>query len=240
MTDFLAGGSIAVPTEDVRESCASAWAAIGSRGEWWTGAERVAIASEARAARECATCAERKAALSPGRGVGAHRASGPLSAELVDAVHRIATDPGRLTAPVFDDVVSSGVPEAAFVEAVGVIFTQTMVDTLAVGAGASLPEAPTPMDGEPARVLPPGASPGGAWVPVLPPEHWTGPIAELYAQGPGGRVANIILALSVVPPEQLNLVNLMRRSYRHPEPVLQEPQTQLLASVVSAYNDCFY
>lgn len=233
------GGAFAV-SEDVAEACAGAWDALGSPGEWWTGAERGGIAAEARRARDCATCAKRKTALSPGRGTGGHRPSGLLGVVMVDAVHRIATDPGRLTSAVLADVVSSGNPEAAFVEAVGVIFTQTLVDSLAIALGAPLPRLPDPRPGEPPRVIPEGAGPGGAWVPVLLPDYWTGELAEMYARGPGGSVANIILALSVVPPEQLNLITLMRRTYRHPEPLLEEPQIQLIASTVSAYNDCFY
>ena len=39
------------------------WARLARPGAWWTGAERVDIAREVRAARECTLCAARKAAL---------------------------------------------------------------------------------------------------------------------------------------------------------------------------------
>lgn len=44
-------------------------------GTWWTGVERRAIATEARAARDCALCSERKAELSP---IASHSSSRAL------------------------------------------------------------------------------------------------------------------------------------------------------------------
>ena len=51
--------------DDIVASQMRAWQSLAAPGTWWTGAERVAIAREVRAARRCASCAERKAALSP-------------------------------------------------------------------------------------------------------------------------------------------------------------------------------
>ena len=41
------------------------WRRLAGPGSWWTGAERVAIAIEARRARECELCRRRKQSLSP-------------------------------------------------------------------------------------------------------------------------------------------------------------------------------
>ncbi len=50
---------------DFAESHDRFWRRLARPGAWWTGAERVAIAREARAAESCAHCQRRQAALSP-------------------------------------------------------------------------------------------------------------------------------------------------------------------------------
>ncbi|TFH21484.1 MAG: hypothetical protein E4H03_10570, partial [Myxococcales bacterium] len=81
--------------DDIVESQSRAWEALAQPGTWWTGAERVAIAREARAAWDCPLCRKRKSALSPYAVNGSHAAATDLSTVAIDAVHRIVTDPGR-------------------------------------------------------------------------------------------------------------------------------------------------
>ena len=82
---------------DLLASHREAWQRLASPGTWWTGAERVAIAAEVRAAWDCALCAQRKEALSPNAVQGAHDGPGELSPVAVEAIHRITTDSGRLS-----------------------------------------------------------------------------------------------------------------------------------------------
>ena len=107
------------------------WRWLAQPGLWWTGAERVAIAGEARNARNCALCAERKAALSPYAIDGTHVAESALPAPAIEAVHRIATDPGRLSEAWFRATLAGGVSDAAYVELVVVIACVVAVDTFA-------------------------------------------------------------------------------------------------------------
>lgn len=79
---------------------AQVWENLGRPGNWLTGSERVAIVAEARAAWECKLCKERKQALSPYSLDGVHGSSTDLDPARVDAVHRIVTDPGRLTCSI--------------------------------------------------------------------------------------------------------------------------------------------
>src|SRR5204863_9810774 len=76
---------------------ARAWERIARPGAWWDGAQRVAIAAEIRRAVECRLCRRRKAALSPSAEAGAHDSLGALPAAVVEIVHRVHTDPARLT-----------------------------------------------------------------------------------------------------------------------------------------------
>ncbi len=48
------------------------WQELAASGAWLTGPERVAVARELRAARDCRLCQERKAALSPRAIEGEH------------------------------------------------------------------------------------------------------------------------------------------------------------------------
>ena len=59
-------GDIPYPIRpDLDQATAKAWAYLGSPGNWWTGAERVAFVAEVRAAGECRLCRDRVDALSP-------------------------------------------------------------------------------------------------------------------------------------------------------------------------------
>ena len=77
-------------------------ARLGAPGEWWTGAGRVAIARETRAATDRGLCRDRRAALSPRAvtGTRTHTAATGLPEALVEVIHRIRTDSGRLTRPL--------------------------------------------------------------------------------------------------------------------------------------------
>ena len=89
---------------DITTAHARAWRRLGRAGSWLTGAERLAVAAEVRQAGHCGLCAERRAALSPYAVAGSHDHVAALPEAWVEAVHRIASDPGRLTHTWFDEV----------------------------------------------------------------------------------------------------------------------------------------
>src|SRR2546421_167253 len=75
--------------------------------------------SRPRRAAGCALCRERKASLSPGAVAGRHDGPHTLPENIVDVVHRIRTDPARLSRSWFDAVIA-GVDVGHYVELVGV------------------------------------------------------------------------------------------------------------------------
>src|SRR5229473_830517 len=83
--------------EDLLAAHRRAWQRLAQAGNWWTGAERVAIAAEVRHAWQCSLCKARKAALSPYTIAGTHDYVSTLSESAVEVIHRVVTDPGRLT-----------------------------------------------------------------------------------------------------------------------------------------------
>jgi len=245
-------GAASLPVRaEIREAHERAWVRIASPGTWWSGSERVAIAAEARAARACGLCRERKRALSPASVAGNHdspSATG-LPDAIVDAAHRIASDPGRLSRRWFEAILATGVSEGHYVEAVSVTASTVAMDTFCRGIGESLRPLPSPAPGEPTRRRPTGARGGEAWVPMLLPGDLGSDDADLYG---GLRYApNILRALSLVPDEVRGMQSLAPAhylpfarvgdpGYTPPGRAITRAQMELVAARVSALNQCFY
>src|SRR5260370_23947648 len=94
--------------DDLAAAHRRAWEHIGSPGTWWSGAERVSLAAETRNAVNCRLCRERKEALSPAAVSGSHDSLGELPENVVEVVHRVRTDPARLTRSWFESCIPSG------------------------------------------------------------------------------------------------------------------------------------
>ncbi len=234
------------PFDTTQAALDAQWPSIGQPGDWWSGAERVAIVSEARAAASCSLCADRKAALSPYAVPGEHSASAGLTAIAVDAIHRIVTDPGRLSSRWFDECQQGELAAAQVIELGGIVSTVTVADTLYRALDRPLLPLPEVRPGEPARKLPSGLEIRGAWAPMVVPERAEGLIKTLYevVLGTSGFVYNVVRALSSSPSAWSLFLQTFRPNYATsgpmPEGGLSRVQVELLASSTSAFNDCFY
>jgi hypothetical protein len=216
-------------------------------GTWWSGAERVTIAAESRRAAECGLCARCRTALTPAAIGGHHESDGRLSPAAVDAIHRIATDPGRLTRRWLDGLIVEGLAVEPYVELVGVVAAVINLDVFARGVGAAPVALPAPRPGAPTRQRPEAARDHGWWVPVIDPADASGPWADLY---PGPAYPHMQRSLTLVPDEARGAADLMTVQYmpygRVPLPgdsgerALSRTQMELLAARVSALNQCFY
>ena len=223
-----------------------AWIRLAAPGEWWTGAVRVAIGKETRAATNCGPCRERKSALSPYAVTGTHEAATDLPEVLIEVIHRIRNDAGRLTRQVYDGALAGGVRDAEYVETIGVMATVIAIDTFCDAMGMPRHTLPAPLAGEPRRRRPAGAKEGLAWVPTVAPEDVTEAESGMYD---GLDAVNIHRALSLVPAEVAGFFELDAVHYL-PDAVhcdfgnagraLTYPQIELLAARVSAINQCFY
>ena len=219
---------------------------LRSPGTWWTGAERMAIAAESRAAAGCALCRERKAAISPNAVAGEHDGEGRLPSHVVDVIHRIRTDSGRLSKAWFDEVTGADLDVAKYVELVGVVTLTAGLDYFAAALGIPLFALPEPLAGEPSRHVPAGLTEGEAWVPMLDPTNVSGPDADVF--GPSAFVPNIVRSLSSVP-DQVRALRANASSHYFDVETMSDPtarrdldrlQIELVAARVSAMNECFY
>jgi len=238
-----AGLSLPIP-DAMRAAHRGAWERLAAPGAWWTGAEKVAIAAEVRAARACHLCHERKAALSPHAVAGEHAASDSLPAAAVEAAHRIASDPGRLTRAWYEKTLAAGLAEAHYVELLGVVVTVVNLDALHRALGVAPEPLPAPRAGEPSRKRPPAVQ-ESAWVPWLALD--SAEARDLFEGRP--RVPNVARALSLVPDAVRQLNGLSDVHYLPMDQVmdprarmsqLSRAQMELIAGRVSALNECFY
>ena len=232
--------------DDLPAAHRRAWEHLARPGRYLSGAQRVAAAAEVRAAWSCSLCRERKQALSPAAVSGAHDGPGELPEAMVDAIHRITTDSGRLSRRWFDGTREAGVSDGQYVELVGVIVTIVSVHQFCRGLGVAPHPLPAPQVGEPSGERPQGLRDDGAWVPLLDPRRVGPDEADLY---PGGRTGNVLRALSLAPDEVRNLKQLSAAHYLKPEEMadlqrgtaaLDRAQVELVAARVSALRECFY
>ncbi len=195
-------------------------------GTWWSAKERLEIFRESRQALACELCEKRRLSLSPYGVDGSHDNLGNLDEHVVEAVHRMRTDPGRLTKSWFDGI-SAQLDAGAYVELVAVVSVSVIIDTFTESLGLALLELPEPVDGEPSREHYDQAAEDGAWVAITKPDPQTR--------------ANIVRALGLIPPEQGNFWQVFRHHYLSPDGrAIAAPQIELVASRTSALNQCFY
>ncbi len=215
--------------EDRTESHWKAWRQISSPGSQFTAAQRIDMVREARNALTCALCADRRDALSPNAVPGEHDTITALPTSVIDLIHRMCTDPSRIGKPWFDQTMADGLTPGEYVEVVGVVAVSVIIDTFNVGLGLDLPPLLDPAPGDPDGQLNPDAIDDGAWVPILVRER--------------DDMANIVRALGLVPEAWQNFWRVFRKHYRTRDGLVSDisrPQQELVASRISALNQCFY
>jgi len=219
------------------------WEHVAAPGTWLGGAERVAVADETRRARGCGLCCERKAALSPFAVDGEHDHAGVLSPPIVDAIHRVTTDAGRLTESWYRSLLDQGLSAETYVEVLGIAVLVISVDRFHHAMGLPPEDLPRPMPGEPSGVRPAGVVEGEAWVPMLSGKRAAEEVGMRAPTAPF-----VIRALSLVPSELKAWQDLSGAQYLEPEQMLDfgsprtinRSQIELVAGRVSLLNECFY
>lgn len=227
------------------------WQLLARPGNWWNGAERLAIAGASRDAVHCELSKQRREALSPnsvkGKHLDTHGAYDVLPEEAVQAVHRIVTDQTRISATYIEQNAEQGLSKPAYVELVGIVVTVLSIDDFHRAMGMPLEDLPESEAGDPDRYLPEQAAEGTGFVPMIPPDGATGKEADLW--GPHG-TANVVRALSLVPDAVRGWISVSDAQYLTFESMgnfdqpegrsLNRMQIELVAGRVSSMNECFY
>ena len=219
---------------------------IGGAGTWFDAATRVAIAAESRQAKHCGLCQIRKEALSPFTVQGEHEHLNALSPLVVDVVHRLVTDSGRLTESWVQEKISEGLAEEEYVEIIGIVATQIGLDTLNRGIGVAFSPMLQAQAGQPSRRRPAGAVKDLAWVATLSVDSIEDDDPQIFAKH--GAV-NIHRAISLVPREAINFFDLdvelylkdhEIRDFENEYRAISHAQIELIAARTSALNGCYY
>lgn len=194
------------------------WAHIASPGSFFTGSQRVEVASLARARRH-----------------GLERPATMLSAAVVETVETIATDAHTITAEWVTERERAGISRPAYVELLAVTSFAVVLDTLELGVGAfgvgpGLRPLPYPAPGEPSGVVDADARIEGGWVPTVGPAFPPTGFSAIPAEHRFMHTLHRELYISV--PKMFDL-DLVRDD-------LARDQMELVAARTSFVNDCFF
>jgi len=189
------------------------WARLSRPGNWWSGAERVAIAVATRRSQ-----------------AGANHHSDVLPAVAVEAAIRLALAPAETTRDMVAAQPAAGLAHAPYVEIAGVVSRIAAVDAVHRALGADLEPFPTPIDGPPEKIPAPSRGLSDkAFVPMVGGASIVGALSLVPAEMEAQRDIHGPLYLSY---EQMGLANFQRGLHRS--------QMELVAATTSALNECFY
>ena len=186
------------------------WERLAAPGTWWSGAERVAIAGTARAAR-----------------LGEEPPSSDLPGPAAEAAALLGARPGRARREWVESTAAE-LGDPAYVELLGVTARTAAVDAFHRALGFALPAFPEPLPGEPARASLPPLRRRAAWVPMPP-----GSIAHALGLVPAEDAAQEDLH----GPLYLTYDGMGDMTFSRG---LDRAQMELVAARTSALNECFY
>ncbi len=161
------------------------WARIAAPGTWWSGHERVAIATEARYSRG---------------------SSQDLTDAAIEAAGRVAADAASIRA---DDVrrwAEAGLDGFAYVELVGIVARLAAIDVASLGLGVDERPLPSALPGEPSRIKPEEAAITTGWAPTIGPAGAPGCLSAVPAELDAMFDVHNILYLSMVEMADLDIV----------------------------------
>ena len=149
----------------------------------------------------------------------------------MEVVHRIASDPGRLTRAWADEMMVA-LGEETYTELVGITACTATLDMFAWATSDRDIDLAEASEGSPAEERPDTVGEVGAWV----------------AQTVDGAMANVSRSLSLVPVTNAAWIGLVQAMYsRGPgfldlewQRALSRPQVELVAARTTAELECFY
>ena len=186
------------------------WERLAAAGTWWTGAERVAIAATARAARD-----------------GLDRPDG-LPEPAAEPAARLSGEAHRVTGDWLDELGHRGLDRLAYVEVLGVVSRIRAVDTALFGLGQPERPLPVPAPGAPTREST-GAEIDGGLVPTV---GRAGPPNALSAVPDEHEALHDLHGAMYLSLEDMRDL--------HVERGLGRAQMELVAARTSLLNDCFF
>ena len=219
--------------EDLAEAHRLAWEHLAAPGTWWSGVERIALASTALfAIADPDPTPPWIPITSTGR--LPHDLIAPNTAH--DVIYRITRHASTMTESVYR-IAADEIGELPFVELCAISSTVAAVAHFCRNIGEPVRPLPQPIDGAPTREQPEHlAQPRYNWVPVA---------------APADEVAAVVQAYTAVPHEQRNTWRMAAAQYMPADEMvdpawrrrpggLSRAQMELVAARLTKARDCFY
>lgn len=194
------------------------WSHIASPGSFFTGAQRVDVASCARARRH-----------------GFDRPDTALSPAAIETVETIAVDAHAITSEWVGERELAGISRFAYVELLALTSFVVVLDTFelgirALGIGGGLRTLPEPTPGDPTGIIDDNATVEGGWVPTVGPAFPPTGFSAIPAEHRFMHTLHRELYISV--PKMFDL-DFVRDG-------LERDQLELVAARTSLLNECFF
>lgn len=233
--------------EDLCQAYREAWRRLARPGNWWSAADRIAIAAESRNALECPLCRQRNDPILTYPVEGKHMDLKRLPYTVVDIIHRMICDKESINQKWIQGILGSSLSDGQYVELLGVVVIVFSIDEFHRAIGAALEPLPEPEAGTPDNYRPSSLETDTGFIPMIPADGNTGKEADLWHKG---RTGNVIRAMSLVPDAVRDLMLVSDAQYiDHGEMMAYRPeagrsidrmQIELVAGRVSVMNECFY
>lgn len=188
------------------------WDRLAHAGTWWTGGERVAIATDAR------------------RAFAGEELTDVLPPPLAEATSRIAASPATIRGTDVARWELDGLDPFAYVETIGIISRLMALDTASYGLGMPLRSLPEPHAGAATKEKPEDAAITTGWSPTVGPASAP---SSLTAVPPEAMAMFDLHGVLYATMDEMFEMQLERDG-------LTRPQIELVAARTSALNDCFY
>ena len=232
--------------DDLRDALNRAHERLAQPGSWLDGPQRLAVAAEARHAWDCALCQARKDSISPYAVTGEHASLGQLPPAGVDAIHRVVTDSGRLSARWYHETLDGGMVEDELIEVISVTVQAVVIDCFTAGIGMDRPASPTASPGQADRSHRTEAKTGTGWAATIAPEDAKPDFADFYDNDSHFYIRR---SLTLVPDETRRLWDLLNHLYMEDPRTIEldgmdrdisRAQMEFLAARASALLGCYY
>jgi hypothetical protein len=188
------------------------WEVLSHPGTWFTGDQRVAIAREARAARD---------------GLGVNSQS--LSEAARSAARAISATPAAIRATDVQGWYNDGLTGEEYIEILGIVARLSAIDTFLFGLGQPGRPLPEPIVGEPTRHIVAEARLDGGWAPTVGFAFPTTALSAVPAEHDA--MADLAAAFYIALDGMADLALVDG---------LQRDQMEVVAARTSLINDCFF
>lgn len=220
--------------DDLAEAHRLAWEHLARPGSWFTGEQRVELASTVIAAVVDPDPTPPWVAFTTTGRQSLDALAAPAAAH--DLAYRLARHAGTITSEVHD-AAAQALGELAYIEVCAIVSTTAAVAHFCRNVGIDVPDVPTPLAGEPTGEQPDEVVAAELnWVPVAAPADQTAAVVQAYSAVPG-ELANTwrMASAQYMPEDKMSRPDWMRRPGG-----LTRAQAELVAARVAQLRECFY